>query len=128
MHVLATIGAAGATPLVLQFLLDYIYGPGNATQVSFRAKINLSILVGIVLSFLLALKTLTFPTDPTGILFLAIDGGFQGVLATGAVSLGLKIADRIGSGPEERPLLVTGVELAPAPEFEQAPVSSEERP
>ncbi len=97
------IGVAGATPFVLQFILDFLSN-GNSSQTSVREKMGLSIITGGVLGVLMQLYALGHPTTElitqasSGLhwFFVVVDGCISGAMATAGVSLALKVAGRIG--------------------------------
>lgn len=103
METLMQIGVAGATPFVLQFVLDFLTN-GDSSQITLRGKMALSILTGGVLGILMHLYSMGHPTtelarqatDALNWFFVVVDGCISGAMATAGVSLALKVADRIG--------------------------------
>lgn len=85
MDLLVKLGVLGATPFVVQFLLDEL-----------NWKHVLAIVVGAVLAVLLALYQAAIPTDPLAWFFLVLNGGIQGAMATAGVALGFKVAEKFG--------------------------------
>jgi len=112
METLLTIGVAGATPFVLQFLLDYITA-GDSSQISARIKMSLSVLTGGVLGILIQLYlmsrgiaeygNLSVVLDPNAIgwFFVALNGCIDGAVATAGVSLVLKVASKVNPPAKE---------------------------
>ena len=85
METLVKIGAAGATPFVLQFLMDFIMN-GNTQQISLRTKMLLSVAVGAILGLLIPLYESTrpdlymdfiLPANGLQWFFTILDGGFM---------------------------------------------------
>jgi hypothetical protein len=109
MDTLLTIGVAGATPFVVQFLLDF-RNNGQMIEPSRRTKMTLSILTGGILAILIALRQGVFPEAPLEQFFIILDGLINGALATGGVALGFKVAEKIGTGEE---ILISGTSEQP---------------
>lgn len=107
MQTLITLGVAGATPFVLQFVMDFLTN-GHSEDIGLRTKMLLSILTGGILAMLIALKQGTFPPEIIDEFFVILDGCISGAMATGGVALGFKVAEKISAGPSERPVIVTG--------------------
>lgn len=85
MDTLAQLGIIGATPFVVQFFLD-----------DFSWKHAFAIVVGAVLAILLAIYQGALPADFFTWFFTALNGAIQGAMATAGVSLGFKIAEKVG--------------------------------
>lgn len=93
METLLTLGVAGSTPLVVQFLIAYANN-GEKRDVSLRMKMNISIVTGAVLAIIASMAQSTVPADTVGQLLLVLDGAISGAMATGGVNLGFKIIEK----------------------------------
>jgi hypothetical protein len=95
MEALSTLGVAGSTPFVVQFLLDLF--PGVSAKMGAFEKRTLSILTGAVLGVLLHVYTGGSLTLTPELYTAVINGAVDGALATAGVSLVHKVAKKAGA-------------------------------
>lgn len=119
MDTLVKIGVAGATPFVLQFLMDYLTN-GNSWAISLRTKMGLSVCIGGLLGPLIKLYEIYQSTlvdnavpvlFPSGLgwFFTTLNGGISGAIATAGVALTFRVAEKAGIGPMPTDVQITGM-------------------
>ena len=92
MDALTQLGVVGATPFVVQFLLDA--APDLAAKMDAGQKRVLSIAVGAVLGFLLYYQSGGVLALSPALYIAVVEGAIDGALATAGVSLVGKLAKK----------------------------------
>ena len=116
MDTLVKLGAAGATPFVVEYILNLL---GQDTKISLASwmKNVISLCVGVVLAFLIAVQQKALPVDFSGYIALLVNGIVSGAMATAGVSLLYTAAGKAAANPLslniQQPTAATAPVVAP---------------
>lgn len=85
MELLMKLGVVGATPFVVQFLLD---------ELTYKHLVAMG--VGVVLSFVIAFNNAALPVDFMTWAQLIMTGLADGAIASAGVAMAFKVSDKVG--------------------------------